>query len=151
MAYQQTRDILERARDFHHQLSEFYRRLGDSAERATVKMLLEYMSRHEKHLEESLAVYEEAAAGNVLDSWFKYTPERATCKCFEGVELGASMSVGDVVSIAMRLDDCLVNLYKEAAESLPAGQVQEVFAKLLEQEEQEKVRLTRDALEFAGT
>ena len=151
MPYWQTRDILRRAQDFHSQLSDFYHQLADDAKKTTVTMLLEYMSRHEKHLEESLAKYEESAASDILDCWFKYVPELATCKCFEGIEVGLSMSVDDVVNMAMRLDNCLVNLYREVAECANAAQVKEVFSALLEMEEQEKVKLIREALEFAHT
>ncbi len=38
-------------------------------------MLLDYLSRHEKHREETLAKYEEEASKKVMETWFKYIPK----------------------------------------------------------------------------
>ena len=51
MAFETTKDVLDHARDFHRQLSDHYAQLRDKAERERVKMLLDYLSRHEKHLD----------------------------------------------------------------------------------------------------
>ncbi len=59
MSFENFKDILDHARAFHRQLSSYYKKLGDKAERERVKMLLDYMSRHEAHLDESLKQYEE--------------------------------------------------------------------------------------------
>lgn len=58
MPYETAKDVLEHARDYHRILSDFYNKLGAKAQKQRAKMLLDYLSRHEKHLEDSLAEYE---------------------------------------------------------------------------------------------
>ena len=54
MPFDQTKDVLNHARKFHHGLSEFYEDLKESASRERTRALLDYMSRHEKYLEDCL-------------------------------------------------------------------------------------------------
>ena len=69
--FKQTKDVLDYARTFHRQLSEYYDSLSKLAEKQRVKMLLDYLSRHEKHLDEILADYEEDASKKVMNTWLK--------------------------------------------------------------------------------
>ena len=68
MPYKKTRDILDRARTFHNNISERYRTLSVAAEKEKVKMLLDYLSRHEKNLAKSLEEYEEDASREILEN-----------------------------------------------------------------------------------
>ena len=146
MTTQRTRDILERAREFHAQLSRFYERMGETVGHEKIRMLLTYMSRHETNLAECLARYERDAAERVLDTWFKYVSEKATCKCFEGVVIPPDATVDDVVQIALRLDRCLVDLYTETAERAVSQEVRDLFTSLLKTEQKQENRMVRDAL-----
>jgi rubrerythrin len=145
-AFERTRDVLEHARVFHKQLSELYHQLEGKAERERVRMLLDYLSRHEKHLDESLASYEEEASRMVLDTWFQYTPEADTSQLLAQIKLQPGMSVSDVVRVALRLDDYLVDLYRSMAEHSDIPEVREVFTNLLDMERQEKHQAARNAL-----
>ena len=148
MAYKTTKDILELARAFHEQVSAYYRKLGDKSKRQRVKMLLDYMSRHEKHLEQCLTEYEQDASRKILETWFKYTPQFDIPSCFEDIELNPDMCIDDVIELALRLDDCLVELYKGMAEKAEYSDVKKVFTNLLEMEKHEKMNLVRDAIEL---
>lgn len=146
MAAMRTRDILERAREFHAQLSRFYERMGEAAGREKIRLLLTYMSRHETHLAEQLARYREEAAREVLDTWFKYVPEKATGECFEGLVIPSGATVEEVVRMALRLDRCLVDLYTEMAERAVSGEVRDLFQSLLKSERKQENKMVRDAL-----
>ena len=148
MPYQTVGDMLKRSEDFHGQLSDFYTRLGASAEEPRVKLLLEHMGRHEKRLGQWLVEYEQAAPGALLDTWCQFTPERATCKCFEGIDLQPDMSMDDVVAVAQRLDGCLLALYRELAEAAATEEARDLFESLLEMEQREDVEYAREALEI---
>ena len=52
MAYETVRDILDRVRNFHDQVGEYYHRLYSIADKERVRILLDYLSRHEKHLKD---------------------------------------------------------------------------------------------------
>lgn len=146
--FERTQDVLDHARIFHNELRRLYEQLSTETEKERVRMLLDYLSRHEEHLEESLAAYEEGASKRVLDTWFKYVPAEDKLEKFRDVKLEPDMSVDDVVDVALRMDDCLVDLYKEMAEVAVSQEVKEVFTNLLEMEEQEKHKLVRNALQL---
>ena len=71
MPYGQAKEILEYAREFHNKVSEFYQQLADKAQSARIKLLLDYLVRHEKHLERSLKDFEDAVSSKALDTWFQ--------------------------------------------------------------------------------
>lgn len=144
--FEQTRDVLDHARSFHHQVAELYQRLEDRVEKERVQMLLDYLQRHEKHLEQSLADYEDEASKWILDAWFQYTLEEDPSDLLSSVEIREDMSVDDVVRLALRLDDYLIDLYRNMAERADLPEVREVFANLLELEQQDEHQIARNAL-----
>ena len=148
MPYKKTRDILDRARAFHNNISKHYHTLSVAAEREKVKMLLEYLSRHEKNLAKSLEDFEEEASREILENWFKFTPELSITECIEDIEITPSMSVDDVIRLALCYDNRLVDLYREAARISPSEEVRDVFNNLLDMEKEEELILMRDALEI---
>jgi len=148
MPYKMTRDILDRARAFHDNISKHYHTLSAAAEKEKVKILLDYLSRHEKNLAKNLKEYEEEASMEILENWFKFTPEISIGECTENVEVPPSMSIDDVISLALCYDDRLLDLYREAARISPSEEVREVFNNLLEMEKEEELVLMRNALEI---
>ena len=148
MPYKKTRDILDRAKAFHSNISKHYHALSAAAEKEKVKILLDYLSRHEKNLAKSLEEYEEEASREILENWFKFTPEISIGECIEDIEVTSSMSLDDVISLAICYDDRLVDLYREAARISPSEKVRDVFKNLLEMEKEEELILMRNALEI---
>jgi hypothetical protein len=147
MRFEQVRDVLDHAREFHNRLSEFYQDLADHEEAARIKMLLEHIGTREKSLEQGLANFEESASKQVLDTWFQYAQDESTLKLPDAMEIKPHMSVEDVIRIGLELDDRLIKLYKDAAENADVPEVREVFNNLLEMEQQDEHRLVRAALE----
>ncbi len=144
--FETTRDIIGLARQFHREVSDFYECLSNQASKGRVKLLLQYMSRHEKHLEECLAEYEQDASDRILETWFQYAPATTPVENLETVQLESEMSIDDVVKVGLRLDECLINLYREMADNAESREVAEVFCNLLDLEQQEEIALTRNAL-----
>nr|MBS0019122.1 hypothetical protein [Gammaproteobacteria bacterium] len=144
--FERTRDVLDHARSFHHQVGALYQRLENQAEKERVQMLLDYLGRHERHLEKSLADYEEEASKRIMDTWFQYTLEEDPSDLLSEVQIKGDMSVDDVVRLALRLDDYLIDLYKNMAENTDIPEVKEMFTNLLELEQQEEHQIARNAL-----
>jgi hypothetical protein len=145
MRFEQTRDILDHAREFHHRVGEIYHCLSDKAERQRAKILLDYMSRREVNLEKAMEYFEGQAAQGVLNTWFNYTQKEETLALQEDEALRPDMTVEEVVRAALRLDDCLITLYRKMADSAASAEVRAVFKSLLAMEEKEKRQLARNA------
>lgn len=145
--FQQARDVVDHTRDFHHQLSNFYEKLKGESERERVKMLLDYLSRHEKHLEETLAQYEDDVSEKILDAWFQYIPEEQDQDISpDKLHVESDMSVEDIIRMAMRLDDYLIKLYEGMVERANFPQVREAFLNILEMEKQEQHQVSKNVL-----
>ncbi|HPG00879.1 MAG TPA: ferritin family protein [Kiritimatiellia bacterium] len=148
MAFERVTDIVEHAKQFHRQLSALYGQLAVTAEREKIRILLNYMSRHEQHLVECLGGYEKDAAQKVLGTWFKFVPEMPKCKCFECVDLKPDMSVDQIIETALRVDRCLLKFYAEAAEKAVVPEVKDLFSKLVEMEKHKETERLRNALAY---
>ena len=146
MAFDQTKDVLEHAREFHQRLSVFYEELKDSASKERTRALLDYMSRHEKYLDDCLAQYEEQVSDNVLDTYFKYGSESTKMTAISEFEIKPEMDVDDVMAAAMHFDACLIEFYREMAQRALSEKVREVFENLLVMEQHEQIELSKQAL-----
>jgi rubrerythrin len=152
MAFETTKDVLDHAKEFHHQLSDYYGQLREKADRERVKMLLDYLSRHEKHLEESLADFENEVSEKILKTWFQYPPPKATLAACQTLVLeeDPDISVDGVIELALKMDECLVQLYQAMIKSSESEDVRGIFQNLLEMEKHEEVELVRNAFRLKG-
>ena len=150
MGFDQTKDVLGHAREFHQKLSVFYEDLKESAGKERTRALLDYMSRHEQYLVDCLAQYEEQVSDNVLDSYFKYGSESAKLTDIADFEIKPEMEFEDVLAAAMHFDACLVDFYREMAQRSLSGKVREVFENLLVMEQHEQIELSKQALGFGS-
>lgn len=148
MHYKTVKDVVEYSRQLHHQLGELYHNLGQKQEQIRVSMLLEYLKRHELHLEKVLNEFEHDKSQMVLNSWFSYVPEQDLTQVLSTIDLHPNMSADDVVLMALQLDDYFIELYQSMLESANSPTVKSVFQNLLEMEQQEKIRTARTALEL---
>ena len=150
MAFDQTRDVLDHAREFHQKLSIFYAELKESASKERTRALLDYMSRHEKYLDDCLAQFEDQVSDNVLDTYFKYESEASTVDEICEFEIKPDMEVADVMTAAMHFDSCLIKFYSEMAQRSVSSKVREIFENLLVMEQHEQIELSKQMLGFGS-
>jgi rubrerythrin len=150
MAFETTKDVLDHAREFHTQLSDFYTLLSRLSEKQRVKLLLDYMSEHEKYLEETLTRYEEEVSKKILNTLFQYPPPKELLETCREVSINRTdeLSVDDVIEIAVKLNQCLIDLYKEMIKNSETDLIREVFTNLMEMEKRQELELVRDAQEW---
>lgn len=148
MASETVRDIIDHVRAVHSQLSWFYQTLGDTAEKERLRMLLQYVSRHERNLEQALAKYQETASRSLMNTWFKTAQDNPVRTCLQNVVITADMSTDEVIRIVLAMDRCLVDTFSRIAETAPADDVKALFRDLVRMEERQDHKLMRDALEL---
>ena len=144
--FEQVKDVLDYGKMIHTELRKFYESLNKQNGQARAKMLLDYLSRHESHLEETLERFEAENQHNVLDTWMQYAPSIDIQQIINGKCLSPDMSVDEVVKLALEFDEAVVELYREATNECDVPHVKEVFQSLVELENQEKVHLLRASL-----
>jgi len=146
MRFEQTRDVLDHAVAFHSRLGKFYHRLSNHTEQQRLKLLLDYFSRHEKHLRRSLEDFEDETAEQLLNTWFDFTTGSDLDKLPAKTEIDPNTTVDQVIHLAMELDDHLIALYREMASRADIPELKQLFESLLKLEEQEQHRMARQAL-----
>ncbi len=148
MHYQTVKDVVDHSRRLHQQISQFYHKLSEDNSQARVSMLLEYLKRHEDHLEESLCKFESDKSQKVLDSWFQYAPDQNLTDVMKGIEVSDHMSTEEVVVMALKLDDFFIDLYQDMVNSTSSSAVKAVFQNLLDMEQHEKIQTAKTALQI---
>ncbi len=146
MRFEQTRDVLDHVGSFHRQAGLLFRQLMEHSSSARVRMLLDYMARHELNLEKSIAAFRADSPERVLSSWFKYTHDEDIFAPLRAVDPEADLPFDDVLDLAVELDAKLVELYEEMAERSASAEIKDIFNSLLLQEMKEKQKLIRSAL-----
>jgi rubrerythrin len=146
MEYVRTKDILDKAKTFHSNLSDFFLLESGHLDNELVRMVLNYFAKHERMLADEIQRFEDHADPTLIETWFKYAPETLQELMDASVEIPVDATVDDVVIIALNMDDKLIDFYRTVASSALSTQVRELFENLLEQESMEERVLVRSAL-----
>lgn len=144
--YGQAKDVLAAAVDFHRDLKRFYNRLAEKADRERVKMVLDYMGRHEKDFESALAEMGSDSQDRLLETWMQYAPDDRGLEVPRAQEMGDEMMVDDVVEVALEMDEKLANFYAQAAKLAKMPEVKHLFGKLAEQQEDKRRKSNINAI-----
>ncbi len=144
--FEQVRDVLDYGIRLHGRLTEVYDRLQQQSDQTRVKMVLEYLSRHERNREQAMQRFEDGARKNILETWLQYAPssniEQLLSQC---AGRRSDLNVDDVIKLAMCFDDALIAIYEETARESDDPRVRALFENLAEMETHEKQRFIRDA------
>jgi len=146
MHYKTVKDVVDHSRRLHQQISQIYSDMSQQHTQERVKMLLDYLQRHEKHLEEVLCQFEQDKSQKVLDSWFQYAPDQDLTEVLAQINIKDDMSTDEIIAMALKLDDYFIELYENMVENSHSSDAKSVFQNLLEMEKQEKIRTARTAL-----
>lgn len=140
--------ILDRARYFHKQLHGFYDGLKSRIEQEKLLLILDYLAQHELRMEQALQRYEQDIAHKVAETWFKYNPEMSIDEAIASIALPRTMSLDDLMTIAIKLENYFVTLYQRAAEQAVSPDVKEVFEQLTKETMKDRTKLSRDLVDM---
>ncbi|MDZ8118743.1 hypothetical protein [Pontiella agarivorans] len=142
MSFNQTRDILDHARDFHRRLIRFYRSLRNSAANEITLRLIDDLVEHEQQLEHRLSDYEDGAALDTMDTFFKYMIA-TTDQTFENYLIPEQVDVEYVIKATRYFDEHLTRFYDGMAQRAMPGHVKEMLENLRQLEQREQVALSK--------
>ncbi len=150
MSFNQTKDLLDVARQFHLNLAALYSKMLDRAATEEARALIGTLIEHEQVLEQRLLEYEDEVSTNILDTYFKYMVDEHR-KCFQEFALPESVTAMDVINATRHFDDCLASFYKEMAQKSLSEHVREVLLNLTQMELREQMTLSRRTLELVAS
>lgn len=143
MPFKQVKDILQRAIDFHGMLTDFYKKINNITQKDSVKLLVDYMARHEKYLQEIISHISAEQEKQIAEEWFKYESEFATRDCFCELKIDKDSGVDDVIDAGLELNQCLINLFHHVAGVALTQEIKTLFSSLEIEEIAEKKKLAR--------
>jgi hypothetical protein len=141
--YEQTRNLVARAKEFHHHLDGM--NIEDPIKRERVRKHLNYMMYHDRELDLVLAQFNSETSNKLLDIWFKYIPEGNACKCFDIIHVHPQMVLEEVLDISQQIDECLLELYEEISHAWDSQDVKDAFKILLQNARNEKSKIWRES------
>lgn len=140
-----TRNLIELVKNFHHQLADHCNRVARFSDDERVKLLLEYVSRHEKYLADALQAYAGQAEQKMLNTWFRDVP-LPILPTLDNDALKATSTVDEVIAWAVRMDNAIISLYRTLAAVTDTPAMQNVMENLLAMEQREQLKMVRSAL-----
>jgi len=148
MAFEQVREVIERAQLFHRNLSEFYEQAEGAAHREKVRMVLDYLRWHERAMEDRLRDFVRDADGHVMSAWFKYTPDDHIQAVLRRPDIDPGMTVDEVLHLALEMDEALLEFYRAARDLAATPEVRDVFDGLYKESMKERAKLVLDLVPF---
>ena len=137
-------DVLVHAERFEDMLAEYYAAISSHSVRDGVRMLADYMSRHRRRIYEFLSKREPGEIQRIKRVRLPVEPEAADERCFtDSTRLPPDASASEVLDVALQLDQCLINLYRQAAEETADTEARELLEKLQVVEVRDKIRLQK--------
>jgi hypothetical protein len=122
----QVKDFLEFGKHLHGEIKRFYEEANEGTKPERVRMLLDYLSRHEQHLEESLARFEKGARSGILNAWLEYPPDLDVEAVMARHKLAEVQTSDDLIAVALDFDETLVALYREVSAKVGEPKLKEV-------------------------
>ena len=110
-AYKKVGEIISLAAEFHRKLETVYRRLTDKTDKERVGMLLQHLSRHERQLHEGMKHFSAEGQQRLRETRIQYVTGDEQLELPE-LDFSAELSVNDVLSVALEVDDRLLTFYE---------------------------------------
>ena len=146
MRFETTRDLLHHARSVHVMIAKHFHKLAQKTDNTRVKMLLDYVEAHEKHLENALNQYEADAPSRILNAWFQFSPCEKKLDQLKSLFTEDQVSTDEVIDQVLTLDECIMDLYRKIAIEADVDEVRDLFKNILRMEESEQRKVVKNAM-----
>lgn len=144
MAVVTVKDMLERAADFERRLEAYYAALRDTSKDDGVRLLVQYLARHRRHLPEALASVAPEDLSGIRTVPLKYDdPEFSPERCFAGISPRSDMRGREVLDQAIALVEELIRFYRWVGSQPLGTQAQSLFDTLRRIEERHVIELKK--------
>jgi len=141
--------MLGQARRFYSEICDFYEALAKETSSERVRMLLHYMSGHQKFLEEKISEFEKSASQTAMDTWYQTVPGDQMFKFLKELKKTPNMNIDQVVELGLKANKEIIDFYRHLAENSELEEAREIFSSLLRKQEEESHNLVRDAHELS--
>ncbi|MDW5377929.1 hypothetical protein R6258_13440 [Halomonas sp. HP20-15] len=149
MTVETIQDVLGLTRQLHTNLADTLERASGHARQERLRMLLDYLSRHERELSRVVALSEKDAQAAALHTWCaEYVDKHSfTHETLDNIDY-ATMSTAEVMAAVLAIHERVIELYRYLSTRAEVSSAGELLNNLLELERHETMRMMRDAEEL---
>ncbi|MBN2863984.1 MAG: hypothetical protein JXN62_12520 [Bacteroidales bacterium] len=138
--YRQKSEIIRQIQDYHKQVAKLYSDIFERCSKDEIKSLIHDLYEHERDREKYLERHIRIA--EAINCWLDFPCDKLSkqmADCFENINLGSEMNMGELLKIEMYFDDCLIKLYNIlASENELTETVANIFYYMLKKTKKEK-------------
>lgn len=140
------RDVMDWTRALHGSLAEGLERSAGNSKRERVKMLLDYLSEHERRLQRIVELSEEDASVKALNTWCYDYFENAPVS-LRRIELEdlSDREPDEIIATVIDMHEMVIDLYQYLKGRAETATSRELVEGLLDMEEHEAMLIARDA------
>lgn len=143
--YKTVAEIIDFLETYHQQLKDFYLKHRDTANSERLKMLLDYISRHRKNIQDVFENINKNDRDIILKTWIQFVPLSETIQPEEALT-DPGQDIDGVVEQVFELDDNLIRFYRKMIHQGGISEpVKEFFEQLIRLEKKEKTQVAEAA------
>lgn len=146
MAWAQAKQVIIAAREFHDRLVQYYTYWAEHAPHERQALLLQSLADRERKIAVGFRENEGCIAPDVLETWFNFPLDIALPALADNPVADPACTTDDLVLLALRMDEELVELYREAIHRLGTSESKEVFSNLLAMQINEELRVSKSSM-----
>ena len=136
-------DILEHARSFHRNLGTAFDRLEHNTGSEKLRLMLDYLAKHESSLARSLKEFQKGSSETRLHQYFVHGPPAELMRELSEIDVAAQDSVEDIQEKLLKLDNALIEIYSQLAEKARTPEIADIFQALHETATRERNNFVR--------
>lgn len=143
--YKTVAEVVDFLETYHQQLQDYFLEYRDTVNSERLKMLLDYIRRHENNIQYVLETIREKDRDIILKTWIQFVPFTETVLPEEQLT-DPKRDIDSIIQQVFELDDNLIRFYdKMIHQTGIPGPVKEFFQHLITLEEKQKTQISEAA------
>jgi hypothetical protein len=143
--YKTVAEIVGFLETYHGQLYDYYQKHRKTEQSQRLKMLIDYISRHNKNIQDVLKTIHEQDRDIIFKTWIQFVPFTETMLPPEKLT-APGQNIDSIVQLVFELDEQLIRFYDKMIHQAGIPEpVKNFFQQLITLEEKEKTQVAKAA------
>ena len=130
MPFHTVREIIEYSATVYGELANYFESLPPALSDERTRCTAQIIGSHHHQVADSLNQYLTEGNDNVLDTWLQYAPKEEFLTCIPNFKQVVAESTEELIHTYVSADNCMLNLYQNAATHSDIPEVEEVIDSL---------------------
>ncbi len=149
MQVETLRDVLHWTKGFHQHLSQCLSHCAENNINERARMILAYLSDHEKHLTDVVNGFEKSGEEHALNTWFyEYVQKHPIVQHVHCDKPFAELDATQIMAVIVEQHQQVIELYRDLASRADIPSSRELLEGLSSLEEHEMMRMSQSANRF---